>query len=81
MLRRAEAALEVAEAADAVEGIADHQQCPAVTEQVGAAGNGQGLLACMLGLRMWLQFKTNGDSLHQVSNCNYIMSASMSAHC
>ncbi|MBH1860411.1 MFS transporter [Stenotrophomonas maltophilia] len=27
---------------------------------------------------MWLQFKTNDDSLHQVSNCNYIMSASMS---
>ena len=24
---------------------------------------------------MWLQFKTNSDSLHQVSNCNYIMSA------
>ena len=46
--RRAEAALEVAKARDAVEGIADHQQCPAITEQVGAAGNGQGLLACML---------------------------------
>jgi hypothetical protein len=27
---------------DAVEGIADHQQCPAITEQVGAAGNGAG---------------------------------------
>lgn len=24
---------------------------------------------------MWLQFKTNGSSLHQVSNCNYIMTA------
>jgi predicted MFS family arabinose efflux permease len=24
---------------------------------------------------MWLQFKTNGSSLHQVSNCNHIMSA------
>lgn len=24
---------------------------------------------------MWLQFKTNGDSLHLVSNCNYKMSA------
>ncbi len=24
---------------------------------------------------MWLQFKTNGSSLHQVSNCNHIMTA------
>ena len=24
---------------------------------------------------MWLQFKTNGDSLHLVSNCNHMMSA------